>query len=278
MNTEKEKLKYLDRFKRNEICIIDLVDESDTTSISKQLAESSMKYFSFSVDGGFDITINKINNKGDLIKYFDKLQESVNNFEVNPWIHIEAHGNTDGVKIGSSDFITWEELLDLLREINIKLLNTLIVVLSMCYGVFAAIKVDFSKRAPFNLLAGIDREVSYGESFIAFETFYNEFRSGKQLLEAIKIVNTQIKGQMILKPIDYFFNLYTNLDEPLDNQIQKVIDDEALTRTYQMKGKLDSVVFYKMKVIIEKDIRDKMSKLSETKEWFLMNDLIEKTI
>src|SRR4029079_6640356 len=51
-----------------------------------------------------------------------------------PVIHIESHGSADGLVLASGELVSWDELVNLLRPINVASRLNLFVSISACYG------------------------------------------------------------------------------------------------------------------------------------------------
>jgi len=92
-----------------------------------------------------------------------------------PLLHIEAHGNENGLKLADNSFISWNEIGYHLRNINVALKNNLILVLGACYGLHISSQIIPIFPAPFRVVVGPYEEVSKEAVQTGFEAFYEKF-------------------------------------------------------------------------------------------------------
>ena len=91
-------------------------------------------------------------------------------------LHFETHGCNEGIGIYPSvELMSWKELFELIRPINIKTSNLLMVVLSMCCGAAISSLVDPYKRCPYRAFIGFEHSVSEGVLKNAFRSFYEAY-------------------------------------------------------------------------------------------------------
>jgi hypothetical protein len=107
-----------------------------------------------------------------------------------PLLHIECHGNDDGIGLANrKDFIAWYELRDYLVPINIATRMNLIVSIAACYGAYAIKELVPSARAPFLAALSTDRTAYPEELYQGFAAFYTtllETLDGDEALQQLK--------------------------------------------------------------------------------------------
>jgi len=122
-------MKY-DEVKEFGLVIIESLKESDLKTGTllhngllkyKKLQEPNLSSFLFTVK-----------NKEELFQTLHGIIAKVKTNTLFPILHLEMHGSVDGVRLTSNEFVIWDELLPIFREINILLLNSLTVMTSMC--------------------------------------------------------------------------------------------------------------------------------------------------
>jgi len=88
-----------------------------------------------------------------------------------PILHFDMHGDASrGIEIApSGEFVSWPELVESLRTINVAAANNLCVVSSACFSMNAIWQVTLSKPCPFFVLIAPEHEVSSG--FLEDKTF-----------------------------------------------------------------------------------------------------------
>ncbi|MFA6242941.1 MAG: hypothetical protein WC655_18520 [Candidatus Hydrogenedentales bacterium] len=91
-----------------------------------------------------------------------------------PLLHLEAHGDVDGLQLKHGEFITFEELMAPLRDINILVQNNLFVVVAACRGAHLIKGIDLDKRSPVWGFCGPSREISADDVHHGYRAFYEE--------------------------------------------------------------------------------------------------------
>lgn len=130
----------------------------------------------------YDAIFQDLNNK------VSELSEFYGN--VIPIIHISAHGNKDGIGLSNGEFVSWNELGELLTLINKALDNSLIVCLSSCNG-FSGTQMakKLNSDLPFYALIGHKGQPQWSETAIAYAVFYHLLAKGKSIDEAVNAMN-----------------------------------------------------------------------------------------
>jgi hypothetical protein len=130
-----------------------------------------------------------------------------------PLLHIECHGNDDGIGLANRrDFIAWHELRDYLVPINIATRMNLIVSIAACYGVFAIRELVPSARAPFLAALSTDRAAYPDELYQGFAAFYTtllETLDGDQALSQVRH-NTPGAPFFFIDALGHFKLIYRN--------------------------------------------------------------------
>lgn len=97
-----------------------------------------------------------------------------------PIIHIEIHGNRDGLVLSSGEGVLWSEFIPLCKGINRASNNNLLLVMAVCDG-YQAIRNSSSIKdsCPFCTFIGPNSTVTVGEILKEFPKFYELlFQSG----------------------------------------------------------------------------------------------------
>jgi hypothetical protein len=103
-----------------------------------------------------------------------------------PILHFDMHGDAKhGIRLnGSGEFISWPDLVDRLRIINMATGNNLCVVSSACSSMESVYQVALSRPCPFFILIAPEREVSAGYLEDRIFPFYRTLFEDQQVLEA----------------------------------------------------------------------------------------------
>lgn len=101
-----------------------------------------------------------------------------------PILHLSMHGHPNGVSLTDNEFLTWDQLRDLLLYVA---QGKLLVCMSSCHG-YSGCRMAMSEKAaiPFLALIGHDDEVILGDAAIAYAAFYHRLFKGATIPEAVE--------------------------------------------------------------------------------------------
>jgi hypothetical protein len=104
-----------------------------------------------------------------------------------PCLHIECHGNRDGLGLADGSWFPWSRLKPLTTALNLASRMNLFLVLACCYGGFFAAECRPDETAPFAWIMGLGREM-YPDSLFAFTgAFYAELLRTRDVTEALTV-------------------------------------------------------------------------------------------
>ena len=113
-------------------------------------------------------------------------------FGRSPIIHIEAHGNGDGIELANGDFVKWLEIAPVLTMINEISHMNLLVVAAMCHGWHLSSVLRPTDRAPAFGVVGTQKSIQVGALLVAMKAFYGKLLApGHDLREALAEANDQ---------------------------------------------------------------------------------------
>lgn len=105
-----------------------------------------------------------------------------------PILHIEAHGNEDGLEgptiDGGPNFITWDEITPHLRELNFATSCNLILVCAACKGIASMLSASSGDRIPCVAVIGPDSNVNPTPLLNAMKELYRNWMNGLLDLDA----------------------------------------------------------------------------------------------
>ena len=99
-------------------------------------------------------------------------------------LQIEAHGCEEGVDLASGELVTWKDFFGMIRPINEKMLNLLLVCMSMCYGGAMITEFEPEKRAPYRAFIGTGRAIRAGTLLDGFSAFYENYHNLRDVFSA----------------------------------------------------------------------------------------------
>lgn len=117
-----------------------------------------------------------VKNKLELAEAFYKIYNDIEDGELIT-LQIEAHGCEDGVGLTSEELVTWKEFFGIIRPINVKMVNLLLVCMSMCYGGALITHFEPEKRAPYRAFIGTGRTIKAGVLLDGFSAFFDNYHN-----------------------------------------------------------------------------------------------------
>lgn len=174
----------------NKLWVIESLPEGDpktgTSLVDNQL--NGVKQENPELNIAFEQPITK----ADLIEVLRKIRDEART-GMYPMLHLECHGCPDGLGVASGELVEWDELREILIDINQACRLNLVIVLAACNGahlIKVSTKLD---RAPFWAIIGPENKVKAGDIEKDFGAFYQTFFKNLNGDVAIDALN---KGQV----------------------------------------------------------------------------------
>lgn len=162
-----------------------------------------------------------------------------------PILHISAHGYAEGIQLSSGEILQWQDLRELLVQVNKAFEGTLVVCMSTCEG-YAGIRMamvdEESAEHPYLAIVGNSEKPTWPQTAVGFATFYHHLASGSKLTEAVEAMcvasgNTNFflstAEELKKSYIEYLKNVRTSeVKEELEEQAQAndAVEDNALAK------------------------------------------------
>jgi len=213
-----------------------------------------------------------VHNKNEFFNALTDILEKCNNNLFIPILQIETHGYEDGIGLPSDEIITWQELLNETRKINILLKNKLALFICTCEGNSIIGAIHPSERAPFRFLIGSFKALYPIEILDAFEEFYNCFFNNVPLAECVEKMNKTINAD---KPLFY----YITSGQCFDSMISLNRDNlNSLINKIAVKEKASNpdnknVEYILVKQNVEEKVRLLLKSIEKERDYFEMNDM-----
>jgi len=133
-------------------------------------------------------TYSLVCNKKTFIEALgNRLINACNAYGCLPILHFSMHGNEGGIGFTDGDFISWDELRELLTELNTRLGFLPLICFSSCYGI-SSFTMEYNNQviSSFTAILGHSGKLSWSNSAVAYITFYNRFFQGSSIKEAVE--------------------------------------------------------------------------------------------
>jgi len=170
----------------------------------------------------------------EFIEIIERIVDEAESKIIFPHIHLECHGEEEGVKFFNDFILTWSIFGDELSKVNGACGNNLVVTLATCFGGYFVLDLidklvsESECRAPALCLIGPDHESNYGELHAGFNDFFNTFLQTRNLKEGFNSMNQNIlSGKLILRTCEEIFKMGTH--SYLDNVLNKLLANDTLT-------------------------------------------------
>lgn len=115
-------------------------------------------------------------SKRELIAAIRNAAEYTQESGLKPVLHIEAHGNEDGLagpnENGGAEYLLWEELTGSLQRLNLATQCNLMIVVAACIGFAGILALSRGPRAPAIALVGPNDVVNAGDLLQGAKEFY----------------------------------------------------------------------------------------------------------
>lgn len=134
-----------------------------------------------------------IKNKYQLIELIKYYQATSPYLTGGLLIHLEMHGDEGkaGLILSNGDLIKWEEMVDVLRPINISTANNLFVTMATCHGRYMYQGVDAYKKSPYSGYISASKAIYPSEIIDDFGILF------EKLIESGNIVSAYLDMEKI---------------------------------------------------------------------------------
>src|SRR5207253_2783325 len=109
-----------------------------------------------------------------------------------PILHIETHGNPDGIELTSGEFLRWAEFRQEFIAINVASNINLLIVLAACNGAHLLEIIQPTDRAPVRAIIGPNRVLYPAEVKKGTLALYRTLFKTKNLVSAFDEMNEAV--------------------------------------------------------------------------------------
>jgi len=161
-----------------------------------------------------------------------------------PLVHVSAHGDVNGIQLSDGYVMPWAELRDYLRPVNAALGGSLVVCMSSCEG-YAGIKMAMHLEEgdlPYFALIGCGAQPMWGETAVAYATFYHQPWRGEYIGDAVAAMRVASGNQQFFlehaeQSRQAYLN-YINTVDPVRAQanLESIVANETPENQQSLKG------------------------------------------
>jgi hypothetical protein len=123
--------------------------------------------------------------------FFDSLKQTLQMTRDGhaPILHLEAHGDAEGLELASGEHVKWAELAPSLGEINLGCQMNLLVVAAACEGWYLGSALHPIDRSPVWGVLGPPAIAKAGNLYMAMTNFYRDLLESFNLRNALVVMN-----------------------------------------------------------------------------------------
>ncbi len=258
--------------KRFELCIIESLrkDEKQTGEI---LHSETIKYKKF-IEPNLSSSLTKIETKKEFVSVCNRLGNHIKKGKVFIILHIESHGSEEGIHLSNGEIVSWEELFNETRKLNLLLKNSLIINLAMCYGVSLIAKINPIERAPFRAIIGTTDKISWGKLLEGFEEFYNNFFftfNGEESVMKVNEILSSNEGRFFYFKSEHFIDGF--IDRDRDPEFTKRLVNKYAILEKVNNPALKNSDFQEAIKSSERFIESVRTEVKCNRDYFLMKDV-----
>ena len=136
-----------------------------------------------------DVRFWSVRTAAEVLSALERIAAETRDRIRSPLLHIEAHGNIDGIEICIGDFLRWLDFKRELVDINQAGRMHLLVLLAACQGVWLMQNIQPPDRAPFATMIGPSRDVSGPEIEKGCLAFYETLFARHDVGAALRTMN-----------------------------------------------------------------------------------------
>lgn len=189
--------------KFNTIYLISSVKTGEM-NIASRLEESSLN--EATIKNPELSTVKKnVTSKCEFLGELEKIAENCSS--TLPLLHIDLHGHKNFFECANGEQISWFDLGEKLRKINVACGLNLIVIVSACYGGYASLAAQLTVPSPFSYVCGPLNDINAGDLLDDYEHFYRILFQTKDLNSALNAINEQSSVEYYGVTTMYLFKL-----------------------------------------------------------------------
>ncbi|MCL3782692.1 hypothetical protein EMN47_20085 [Prolixibacteraceae bacterium JC049] len=174
------------------IIVIQSLNEDDKKT-GDELHDDVLRYKKY-LDKDTFVELYNVSTVDEFIKRIKLIEDSMTVGTIFT-LHLETHGNENGIYLSSGEYVSWKLFFDIIRPINIKMCNLLILTMAMCKGGEILSYIKPEKRAPYLAFIASHRNITQDEVARGFGAFYREYTDQLDINKGINALNLEIDGK-----------------------------------------------------------------------------------
>lgn len=196
----------MENFKFNTLYIVESLRDGDTkTGYALYEDLKLQEYFHEHVK----VIYKSIQSKSEWNTLMNEILTECSVGDVYPILHLEIHGDEQGIQFSNGETCTLEETGEQFRKINIATGCNLFLTMGVCKGLYVLLDAHLEKPMPFCGVIGSFEKLIAGDIQLRYAAFYESFFSTFNITEAyVQLMKTETG-----LPEQYSHYRYIHVDE-----------------------------------------------------------------
>lgn len=257
--------------KRFGVILFESLDDHDKKT-GLNLYNTTLKYKTFQEEN-LHLEYYDINSKKDFIEHLNSIVDEAiaNNYFY--FFHFEIHGYNGGITLKNSETVSWEDILPILRKLNIHYHNYLGIYLAVCEGASLIKFLNPLERSPFGFMVASPQKLGDQSILVGFEKFYEDFFFSLDAQEAVDSFNsvTDEENKIYLLTSKYLISQLCdeNREGMNKKELLEIIRKKFETKDFNFH-KLNPII---QNVILEQELKRSFEICRKNTDYYLMSDL-----
>lgn len=256
------------------IIVIQSLNKDDRKT-GEELTKDILQYKKYLQKDSF-VEFYNLTTVAEFIKTLNTINKSMSKGVIFS-LHFETHGSEEGIHLASGECIKWKKFYELIRPINIKMGNLLIIVMAMCKGGALIGSLEPEKRAPYLAFIGAFRDLTQDEISRGFNAFYTNYTGALDIEKGMEALTKEIDGKTIKKKTFWCYSSEDIFDQVLDPD-RDPENFQKMVRKYL----IERIIIYKETghswASIEKEMRNHLTEMSKKhREHYCFKDFFEES-
>lgn len=129
-----------------------------------------------------------VDDDSELILALDEINNGISK-GLFPFIHFETHGFERGIILKSGSHILWEQIMSLIRQMNVRTKNNVYISVAACKGGSIQFSVNITEPSPFRGFIGPVDNVLEGDVLNSYNNFFDVLLLTNDFDKAIDALN-----------------------------------------------------------------------------------------
>lgn len=187
----------------NQIMIVDSIPVGERNTARQLYEDVSLRAALFAPAPA--VVFRRIENAHQFLELLPELAAAAEAERIFPVLHIECHGNEDGLGFSDGSFATWAEMKESLIRLNVATEMNLLVVVAACVGSAITKTLGMTDRAPLHGLIGPTRNVMPDELMRSYLALYETLLNTKSARLAVNAMRDTTPDTFIYRSAEWVF-------------------------------------------------------------------------